>query len=139
MTTILIKPRPPPNTTATSQKPLTEPTASSSYSTNRPSKESRSSTKSGHSLDFKLLEAKIDLILDQLVKPPLAPTPDPIVTSSITFEDLKKAFRKVLLNSNQQDNSCLRKLEYFQNLITAILDKLFTEISDHKKETKQSL
>ncbi|CAI9297090.1 unnamed protein product [Lactuca saligna] len=92
MNNIFIKPRPPLNTTATSQKPPVEPTSSSSYSTNRPSKELKSSAKCSHSIDFKLLEAKIDLILDLLAKPPSAPTPDLIVTSSIILKILKRIF-----------------------------------------------
>ncbi|CAH1425773.1 unnamed protein product [Lactuca virosa] len=85
MTQIFLKPQPPSNTT-TSQNPPTEPTTSSSNSTNQPFKEHKSTTRSLYSsANLKILEAKVDLILDHLAKPHSAPIPP--VAPSITFED----------------------------------------------------
>ncbi|CAH1413878.1 unnamed protein product [Lactuca virosa] len=111
MTNIFVKPRPPLNT-ATSQKPSTELTASLSNSTNLPSKEHKSIAGSGHSsVNIKILEAKVDLLLEHLAKPPLALIPP--VASSITAEDLEKALQKVLSESSVQPDSRLRRLEDF--------------------------
>ncbi|CAH1443874.1 unnamed protein product [Lactuca virosa] len=99
MTNIFAKPRPLPITTTATQKPPTKPKASSYDSTNRPSKGFKSSAQFGRSPYFKLLEAKIDLILDHLTKPNLTMTPTPKLTPSITFEDLEKALHKNVTQS----------------------------------------
>lgn len=82
VTNIFVKPRPPPNT-ATSQKPLIELNVSSSNSTNLPSKEHKYIVGSVHSsVNIKILEAKVDLLLEHLANPPSALIPP--VASPIT-------------------------------------------------------
>ncbi|CAH1419005.1 unnamed protein product [Lactuca virosa] len=99
MPDIFIKPRPIPMIT-TSQKPPTKHIESSSNSTDRISKELKFTGSPGPSLGhFKLLEVKLDLILQWLLK--FSPSELKLITS----EELEATLQKVLSTSSNTEEA----------------------------------
>ncbi|CAI9260928.1 unnamed protein product [Lactuca saligna] len=94
MPDILINPRPISMTTISQKPPINHVESSSNY-TNRISKELKYTGSPGTSLDnFKLLEVKLDLILQSL------PKFSPSELKLITFDELEATPQKVLSTSS---------------------------------------